>query len=120
MYRCALGVLDNNSCLFVCVYKKSFVSQDGISVTFGKENIATTVKSCTFSSLWMQKHERSFGYRRSMKRKTTLVLLLLMCGDIESCPGPQEESVNGFMKSRGLKSHGFHPDLLIRQPKQYE
>ena len=46
---------------------------------------------------------------RSTTRKTTLVLLLMMCGDIESFPGPQEESLNGFMKSRGLKV--FHQNV---------
>ena len=95
--------------LSVCVYKKSLICPDGISATFGQEDIATTVETYTFSALWLQKHERNFGYRRSTTRKITLVLLLLMFGDIESCPGSQEESLNGFMKSRGLKV--FHQNV---------
>ncbi len=37
------------------------------------------------------------------------MLLLLLCGDIETCPGPSQECFDQFIKSRGMKI--FHQNI---------
>ena len=61
------------------------------------------------SAMWFQKNDKYSGYRFSVSRKTKLVLMLLMCGDIESCPGPQQDCLAEFLNNRGLKM--FHQNV---------
>ena len=95
--------------LSICVYKNTFVTPDGISVTFGETDIAVKGETFTFSAMWLQKYNKYCGYRFSGSRKNIFILMLLMCGDIESCPGPQQDCLGEFLNSRGLKM--FHQNV---------
>ena len=95
--------------LSVCVYKKTFVTLDGISVTFWERDIAMKGETYTFSAMWLQKNDKYRGYRFSVSRKTVLVSMLLICGHIKSCSGPQQDCLAEFLNNRGLKM--FHQSV---------
>ena len=87
-----------------CVYEKSFVKPDGVSVTLGKVDTGSMTENHMFSSLWHFKQQRGraeFVWRYS--KKSIFMLLLMLCGDIESCPGPLQVPLEEFMSGRGLK-----------------
>ena len=67
------------------VKKHSFVVLDGVSITVGKEDLYN-VEPFICSSLWVTKRERIYKY----SNKSVIYLLLLLCGDIETCPGPHK------------------------------
>ena len=61
-------------------------------------------KSETFalSSLWNSRRgNKAFVHRHSQRSMYTI--LLLLCGDIESCPGPMQDAFGSFMNTRGMK-----------------
>ena len=76
---------------FVIIYlvfyvkKPSFVVPDGVSITVGKEDLYN-VESFICSSLWVAKRE--INYKNC--NKSVVCLLHLLCGDIETCPGPTQ------------------------------
>ena len=67
------------------VKKPSFVVPDGVRITVGKEDLYN-VESFICSSLWVTKRERNYKY----SNKSVIYLLLLLCGDIETYPGPTQ------------------------------
>ena len=67
------------------VKKPSFLVPDGVSITVGKEDLYN-VESFICSSLWVTKRERNYKY----SNKSVIYLLILLCGDIETCPGPTQ------------------------------
>jgi hypothetical protein len=94
------------------VYKKSFVNSDGISVTLGDEDMGKTcvIIKCVFSSLWNLKQERGQrGFTCRCSNKSMVMVLLMLCGDIESCPGPFHVPLEEFINSCGLKV--FHHNI---------
>ncbi|CAB3990292.1 Hypothetical predicted protein [Paramuricea clavata] len=69
-----------------------------------------TIETRVFSSLWNLKQERGqreFACRYS--NKFMVMVLLMLCGDIESCPGPFHVPLEEFINSRGLKV--FHHNI---------
>ena len=94
-------------CLSICVRKKEYVQPDGISITFMKEDIGEMKETFTFSAIWSYKQGKGVPVLPS--RKTMYMVLLLLCGDIQSCPGPLQEQLDRFMKSRGIKM--FHHNI---------
>ena len=72
-------------CVAFYVKRPSFVVPDGVSITVGKEDLYN-VESFICSSLWASKRERNYKYTH----KSVVYLLLLLCGDIEICPGPTQ------------------------------
>lgn len=95
------------------VYKKRFVSSDGISITLKKEDIGKTAETYVFSSLWSEKQERGHGlyggFILRYSKNAMCMVLLMLCGDIELCPGPSQTPLEEFMKSKGLKV--FHHNI---------
>ena len=81
------------------VRKPCFYQDDGISITlFGKSN--QTDESFVFSSLFAAKTNFYVRWRR----KSLLCILLLICGDIEACPGPtQTTTLEDITRMRGIK-----------------
>ena len=67
------------------VKKSSFVVPDAVSITVGKEDLYN-FESFICSSLWVTKRERNYKY----SGKSVTYLLLLLCGDVETCPGPTQ------------------------------
>ena len=81
------------------VKKPSFVVPDGVSITVGKEDLYN-VESFICSSLWVTKRERNYKY----SNKSVIYLLLLLCGDIETCPGPTQTytGLQDFLTTKGF------------------
>ena len=86
--------------VFCCfkVFRPQFIKPDGISITLHRKDIFETSKeSFIFSSLFVYRVRKPFlRYRR----KSLLLVMLLICGDIESCPGPT--NIADFCHSKGL------------------
>ena len=92
------------------VYKKSFVNPDGISVILGNEDMGKRIETRMFSSMWNLKQERGQrGFACCYSNKSMVMVLLMLCGDIESCPGPFHVPLEEFINSRGLKV--FHHNM---------
>ena len=82
-----------------CIKRKSFCTSDGISITLLKiDNFER--ETYTVSSLFVQKKTICLSF----KRKSVALMLLMLCGDIEICPGP---SVNPIM-DRLLNAKGVN------------
>ena len=81
------------------VKKPSFVVPDGVSITIGKEDLYN-VESFICPSLWVTKRERNYKY----SNKSVIYLLLLLCGDIETCPGPTQTytGLQDFLTTKGF------------------
>ena len=84
------------------VNKQSFCQPDGISITLNKPDIFSG-ETFIYSSLYTSKIHRCLR----PKSKSLLCLLLLLCGDVEQCPGPSysglAENVTRFCNTKGMK-----------------
>ena len=85
--------------LAFCVKKSSFVVPDGVSITVGKKDLYN-VESFICSHLWVTKRERNYKY----SNKSIIYLLLLLCGDIETCSGPTQTytGLQDFLTTKGF------------------
>ena len=87
--------------LFVCinfyVKKGAFITGGGVSVIFHMKEIFAR-ESFTYSSIFCG---LCSGRLHVKPGKALLFLLLLACGDIETCPGP--DAIETVIQSRGLK-----------------
>ena len=72
---------------------------DGISITLLVEDVYCT-KNCICSSLFVTKVHEKFVYQR---KRSFSCLLLLMCGDVEKCPGLTGSDLQDLFKQKGLK-----------------
>ncbi|XP_057299458.1 uncharacterized protein LOC130630077 [Hydractinia symbiolongicarpus] len=81
-----------------CIRKSCFCQPDGISITITglcKEQEETFV----YSSLFAVRSKSIARYRK----RSLICLLLLACGDVERCPGPQYEQIKSFTNMKGIK-----------------
>ena len=87
---------------FLCyfaVFNPQMLQPDGLSITIYKAKCQQGIKEMiTCSSLLISRCQRS---QVSARRKSLFIILLLVCGDIESCPGPQ--NISDFCAQKGLK-----------------
>ena len=95
--------------LSLCIYKKQFVQPDGVSISLLEEDLENPSETFTFSAIWMFKQRNGSSCYRPENR-SMYVLLLLLCEDIEFCPGPSETYVGKFMNCRGMKI--FHQNMF--------
>ena len=81
------------------VKKPSFLVPDGVSITIGKEDLYN-VESSICSSLWVTKRERNYKYSNN----SIIYLLLLLCGDIATCPGSTQTytGLQDFLRTKGF------------------
>ena len=95
------------------VKKPSFVVPDGVSITIGKEHLYN-VESFICPSLWVTKRERNYKY----SNKSVIYLLLLSCGDIETCPGPTQTytGLQDFLTTKGFSV--FHQSVRGMEGKK--
>ena len=104
--RCTLNIFHNFLLLlvFICcikVNKPRYLTLDGISIKFNiNGSFDAVTESYTSSSLFLFKSSREF-LCFGCRKQSSLIFLLLLCGDIEPCPGPS--SVTVFLKQRGIK-----------------
>ena len=89
------------------VRKPSFQQPDGISLTLYVEDMCRYDESFIYSSLFC--YRKVFPNVRT-SRKTLTLILLLMCGDVESCPGPESnDCMKTITSMRGIKL--FHQNI---------
>ena len=89
------------------VKKPCFIQPDGISITLFTTDVYADIKeSFTYGSLFVYRTKNS-SFKFS--RKSTLFLLLLVCGDIETCPGPEPVNLKNFIKKKGISL--FHHNI---------
>lgn len=77
----------------------------GMSKTLLVDDYGDTKENHISSCLWCSK-DKGRAYIRKVSNITLINVLLLACGDIESCPGPSSLTRNEFtnyLKTRGLK-----------------
>ena len=96
------------------VKKTAFVGSDSIGLSVAGKEIANSKETFTLSSLWQARSAKQDIHVRSV-RQSFMCLLIMMCGDTESCPGPCSEN-NGqipglrqLLRQRGLKV--FHQNV---------
>ena len=82
-----------------CVTKVFYSETDGISISI----TGATNKLENISLLPILSASSRNGLKVNFRRKSLLCLLLLLCGDIESCPGPE----TSYTKSNFLTRKGF-------------
>ena len=91
------------------VKKVNFHSPDGVSITFMKDDLGEKQDTFITQSLW-NNNQRSKHSFRSYHGRSSLLYLLLCCGDIETCPGPTyTEEFQSFQKQKGFKI--FHQNI---------
>ena len=96
--------------------KIAFVSSDTIGLSIEGKELIDTQESYITSSLWQSRRGNYTVYHRSARHNVTC-LLLLLCGDIESCAGPicqidktrNIPEMNSLLGKRGLKL--FHQNV---------
>lgn len=87
-------------CLCFAFRKPTLVSADSICLRFALDLDEITNETHIYTSLFVNKRNMFVRY----KSKTLLCLLILMCGDIESCPGPTYNmpQLESLVKNRGM------------------
>ena len=89
--------------LSLAIKNRYFCQPDGIIITLHESDMVTG-ETHIYSLLFTGKVHERFTYWR---RKISVCLLLLLCGDIEMCPGPQipsfTDDINKLCKNKGLK-----------------
>lgn len=84
-----------------------FLNADGISCTLQvDQTYSVEEETYTYSSLLVYRKRQP---AMILCRKSLLLTLLLICGDIESCPGPTSHTFDGFTKARGINV--FHQNI---------
>lgn len=69
------------------VKKIAFVCSDTIGLSIEGKELIDTQETYIISSLWQSRSGKFIVYHRSA-RHNVICMLLLLCGDIERCPGP--------------------------------
>ena len=64
------------------VKQPAFIQPDGISKTLLKEDMYAGMENLCFSSVFSYKNSRGFALR--WRRKSLIIVLLLVCGDVET------------------------------------
>ena len=89
----------------MAVKSRCFCQADGISITLREEDIYCT-ENFICSSLFAAKVHEKYVYQR---KGSFFYLLLLMCGDVEKCPGHTESNIQDLFNQKGLKV--FHQNI---------
>ena len=82
------------------VKPRCFCQSDTISITLLEENVYYT-ENFICSSLFATKVHEKYVYQR---KRNFLCLLLLICGDVEKCPGPTESNIQDLFNQKGYSS----------------
>jgi len=91
----------------LCIKKKCYLTSDFIGLNYDTADIVENHESYHASSLWIFK--RNICLRPRSECFYSFILLLL-CGDIESCPGPRDmNDLTRINSSKGLKI--FHHNI---------
>eukprot|EP00794_Sanderia_malayensis_P000892 gene892-189_t len=99
------------------VKKIAFVCSDTIGLSIEGKELLDTQESYIISSLWQSRSGKYAVYYRSAWLNVFICMLLLLCGDIERCPGPiyqnditrNSPEMNSLLGKRGIKI--FHQNV---------
>ena len=96
------------------VTKPRFITKDGFSVTFNISDVYDELKeSYTISYLHVLKPRIKYTSTSYIKRRSWLVILCLLCGDVPVNPGPvnlpNSVELNNILNQRG--NHVFHQNI---------
>ena len=69
------------------VKKCAFLSPDSVGLSITANEVSFDIETHILSSLWQAKGGK-FNFRVCSSNRSLINLLILMCGDIHSCPGP--------------------------------
>ena len=69
------------------VKKPAFLSPDSVGLSITGDEVSLNTETHILSCLW-QARGGKFTFRVCSSKRSLLNLLILMCGDVESCPGP--------------------------------
>ena len=84
------------------VKQPAFIQLDGISKTLLKEDMHAGMENLCFSSVFSYKN----GFALRWRQKSLIIVLLLVCGDVETQPGPSSlsrEQFKQFLSGKGIK-----------------
>jgi hypothetical protein len=84
------------------IKQRAFIQPDGISSM--KEDLYTGKENFYILALFVYKNSHNFGL--NCQKKSLIFVLLLLCGDVETQPGPSSlsrEQFQQFVSSKGLK-----------------
>ena len=102
------------SILLVCtisvlVKKKCFISSDIIGLNHNISEIVEDRETFVMPTLWINKtYMRYYLCRRCSS--SYIYLFLLLCGDVETCPGPENIELAAMKSFKGLKL--YHHNIL--------
>ena len=94
--------------------KPRFITKDGFSVTFNVSDVYDELKeSYTISHLHVLKPRIKYISTGYIKKRSWLVILCLLCGDVPVNPGPvnlpNPVEPNNILNQRG--NHVFHQNI---------
>ena len=95
-------------CLTLSIFavkNRCFCQPDGISITLLQAD-AFCEENFICLSLFANKSHKRYKYQR---KGSFFFLLLLMCGDIETCPGPSDARLAELLNEKGMKI--FHQNI---------
>lgn len=92
-------------------YKKQFVQSDGVNISLLEEDVGNSSETFTFLAIWVLKQGHASSCYRPTNR-SMYVLLLLLRGDIESCPGPSEIYADKFHSLQDLFDRYVNIDIM--------
>eukprot|EP00112_Aurelia_sp_Birch-Aquarium-sp1_P013942 Seg2983.1 transcript_id=Seg2983.1/GoldUCD/mRNA.D3Y31 product="hypothetical protein" protein_id=Seg2983.1/GoldUCD/D3Y31 len=92
------------------VKNPAFVSSDTIGLSIEGKELVNGKDTLILSSLWNSRGGK-FTFRVRCSRRSLFALLILMCGNVEPCPGPINQQncsrnipeLNTLLQKRGLK-----------------
>ena len=86
------------------IHQKRFITPDGISLTLWKEDLGNSKETFICSTFWINKKFIS----PTSSKGCLSIFLHVLCGDIETCPGPTDNMTN-LMNMKGIKI--FHQNI---------
>ena len=88
--------------LLICIQvkQKSFITADGIGTIQNNPDLVINYENFIMSSMW-NINRGKFCFKGT--KPSYVCLLLLMCGDIEQCPGPSFPELSNLWRNEGIK-----------------
>ena len=93
------------------IKKECFTTSNGIENTT-EDYLRLRTESCMLQCLWSFSHGNKIHIVQHATKKSMLLILLILCGDVETCPGPLQQGipeVNRLLNLKGLNI--FHQNI---------
>ena len=86
--------------IYIQVKRKSFITADAIGTIQNNSDLVINYENFIMSSMW-NINGGKFCFKST--KPSYVCLLLLMCGDIEQCPGPPFPELSNLSRNKGIK-----------------